>query len=76
VLSEQRVWLRHAETGHLFECPTAAVDDWAALGWAPTDERPVEVNPVVAERLAWQAAQARAAQEQTQLPAAPAESEE
>lgn len=61
-MADERVWLRHKETGHLFDCPAAAVDDWVELGWEPTDERPAEVNPVVAERLAWEAEQRAAAE--------------
>lgn len=60
-MSDERVWLRHKETGHLWECPTGAVDGWTTpeLGWEVTDERPVEDNPVVAHLLAaQQAAQA------------------
>ncbi len=73
---DERVWLRHNETGHLWECPAGAVEDWADMGWEPTDERPAEVNPVVAERVAWEAEQ-RAAQEpapkkSTKAPAGPA----
>lgn len=64
-MSDERVWLKHAETGHFFHCPEGAVEDWQDLGWQPTDERPVEVNPTVAERLAWEAEQ-RAAFEAAQ----------
>lgn len=54
---DERVWLRHKETGHLWECPSAAVEAWTTpdMGWEVTDERPVESNPVVAELLAFQA---------------------
>lgn len=57
-MADERTWLRHKETGHFFHCPTDAVADWADLGWEPTDERPADPNPVVAERLAWEAEQA------------------
>lgn len=63
-MSDERVWLRHKETGHLWECPAGAVDGWTTpeLGWEVTDERPVEYNPVVAHLLAAQAErEARAA---------------
>ena len=43
------VWLKHKVTGGIFPCPPDAVDGWTELGWEPTDERPVEVNPVTAE---------------------------
>lgn len=61
-MSDERVWLRHKDHGGFFDCPAGAVDDWADVGWEPTDERPVEVNPAVAERLAWEAEQRAAAQ--------------
>jgi hypothetical protein len=61
-MSDERTWLKHPETGHFFHCPTPAVEDWLELGWQVTDERPEEINPVVAERLAWEAQQ-RAARE-------------
>ena len=69
-MSDERVWLRHKETGHLWECPVGAVDAWTApeLGWEVTDERPTEHNPVVAELLAWQA-QRQAAQQPTKASA-------
>lgn len=59
---DERVWLKHKDTGHLWDCPAGAVDDMADLGWEPTDERPAEVNPVVAERVAWEAEQRAAAE--------------
>jgi hypothetical protein len=58
-----RVWLRHVglegEDGHggAFECPEEAVADWQAMGWEPGDP-PEEHNPVVAENLAAQLAEA------------------
>lgn len=58
------MWLKHKVTGHFFPCPTGAVEDFGELGWAPTDERPPEDNPVIAERLTWEAEQ-RAAATQT-----------
>ena len=61
-MSDERVWLRHKETGHFWECPAGVVGDWAEMGWEPTDERPEEFNPVVATRLAWEADQRAAAE--------------
>lgn len=58
-----RVWLRHVglagEEGHggAFECPEEAVPDWQAMGWEP-GEAPEEHNPVIAENLAAQLAEA------------------
>lgn len=69
-MSDERVWLRHNETGHFFACPASAVEDWAGLGWQPTGERPAEYNPVLAERDAWLAARARE-QQSTTAPAGP-----
>jgi hypothetical protein len=50
-VSDERVWLRHPETGGAFHCPSAAVDDWAGMGWVPGDP-PQEVNPALVDRLA------------------------
>jgi hypothetical protein len=47
--ADERVWLKHKETGGLFPCPADAVDGWKELGWEPTDERPVFINPVTVE---------------------------
>ena len=65
-VADERTWLRHKDTGHFFHCPAEAVPEFAELGWEPTDERPAEPNPMVAERIAWEAEQAaqRAAAEQ------------
>jgi hypothetical protein len=63
-MSDERVWLRHVglagEDGHgeAFLCPAGAVDDWRAMGWEVTDEPPEDPNPVVAENLAAQQAEA------------------
>ena len=67
-MSDERVWLRHKDTGHFFHCPAAAVGDWTTpdMGWEPTDERPEEVNPVTAEHLAWRAEQAAQQQPEKQ----------
>lgn len=64
-MSDERVWLRHGETGGYFHCPAEAVDAWRELGWEPSDA-PEEPNPVTAELLAWQAEQ-----QATQEPAQP-----
>jgi hypothetical protein len=47
---DERVWLKHKETGGFFEAPKAIVEDYAKAGWEPTDDRPVEPNPTLAER--------------------------
>jgi hypothetical protein len=62
-MSDERVWLRHTGHGGLFHCPAGAVNDWAEMGWEPTDDRPEEDNPVVAEMLAVQRAVQAAAAE-------------
>lgn len=51
-MSDERVWLRHKETGGYFNCPAGVVDEWKALGFEPS-EPPEEHNPVIAGRLAW-----------------------
>jgi hypothetical protein len=63
-MSDERVWLRHPETGGAFHCPVGAVDGWRELGWVD-GEPPVEVNPAVADLVAAREAEAaaRAAQE-------------
>jgi hypothetical protein len=56
-------WLKHVGTegtpGHegTWACPSSAVETWAAMGWEPCDP-PEEPNPVVAENLAAQRAEA------------------
>lgn len=57
---DKRVWLTHPETGGNFHCPAEAVEAWQAMGWVP-GEAPVEVNPAVAERIAYQREQQAAA---------------
>lgn len=54
---DQRQWLYHPVTKGYFHCPAKAVDDWKAKGWQES-EPPEEVNPAVAERLAWEREQA------------------
>lgn len=60
---DARVWLRHVglagEEGHggAFACPAGAVDEWRAMGWEPGDP-PEDPNPVVAENIAAQQAEA------------------
>lgn len=74
--SDERVWLRHVglagEDGHggVFACPAGAVDEWRAMGWEPADGPPEEPNPVVAENVAAQLAEAQRLAAQAQ--AAPA----
>lgn len=53
---DERVWLRQGEDSY-FHCPAMAVDDWLEMGWQRTDP-PREHNPVVAERVAAEAARA------------------
>jgi hypothetical protein len=50
-VADERIWLRHPETGGYFHCPAEAVEHWTELGYEPSDAPP-EVNPVVAERVA------------------------
>lgn len=52
-MADDFIWLHHAETGGHFRCPAAAVDDMAQLGWQLADGPPEEINPAVAEQLAW-----------------------
>lgn len=52
---DERVWLRHPDTGGAFHCPVAALNAWMALGWE-RGEAPVEVNPAIAERVAFEQA--------------------
>lgn len=54
-------WLKHSETGGTFRCPDEAVEDWAKNGWEPC-EAPEEVNPAIAERIAFERAQQAAAE--------------
>lgn len=48
-MADDRVWLRHPETGGYFHAPEAAVDDWLELGWEPSGPRP-EINHATAEQ--------------------------
>ncbi len=46
------VWLKHPnlpDEQKPWLCPAEAVDGWREIGWEPTDERPVDVNPVMVE---------------------------
>jgi hypothetical protein len=63
-MSDDFTWLKHRETGGHFRCPNGAVDDMAELGWEPSDA-PVEINPAVAEQLAFRQELARQQAEQT-----------
>lgn len=77
-MSDERVWLRHKDIERPFHCPVAAVNDWREMGWEP-GEPPEEVNPVVAERIAWEAEQRAAAEADAKTktkPAKPAKTEE
>lgn len=66
---DERIWLRHDETGAYFHCPAEAVEDWQALGWEPGEEPEPEVSPVVAENLAWRVEQSSAEAEPKPKPA-------
>lgn len=69
-MSDGFTWLRQPETGGVFRCPDAAVEDWCKdRGWEPC-EPPEEVNPAVAERIT--AEREQAAPSPTQEPAAEA----
>jgi hypothetical protein len=48
---DERIWLKHKETGGFFHCPVGAVEAFATGGWEPTDERPPEPNAAIAERI-------------------------
>lgn len=59
---DSHVWLKHPKSGGYFHCPVGAVEHMAELGWEPSEPPPEEVNPAVAEQLAWRrelAAQAK-----------------
>ncbi len=55
---DERQWLRHAKTGGYFHCPVEAVPGWIDMGWETSDPPADEINPAVAENLAWRAEQA------------------
>jgi hypothetical protein len=55
------VWVKHDETDGTWQCPEGALAEFQKLGWRPCDP-PEEVNPVTAERSAWLAEQAAAAE--------------
>jgi len=50
-MAADEVWLTHPKVDNCtpWPCPAEAVDGWKELGWVPTDERPIFVNPVTAE---------------------------
>lgn len=53
-MTDERVWLYHPEAKGYFHCPVEAVDAWCNdLGWQVADNPPEEINPAVAENLAW-----------------------
>ena len=47
---DDRVWLKHKETGGFFESPALVVAEYEKNGWQRTDDRPAEPNPALAER--------------------------
>ncbi len=49
---DERIWLRHKESGGYFNCPAGTADTFKALGWEPAGGPPPEPDPVVAERIA------------------------
>jgi hypothetical protein len=73
-MADERVWLHNSETGGYFHCPAEAVEDWAELGWQPSDP-PDEPNPVVAERIAWEAERAPEQGQPPEEPEEPAQQE-
>jgi len=48
--TEDWTYLKHEGTNAIWKAPTGVVEDMAEKGWYPTDERPVEFNPTLAER--------------------------
>lgn len=70
---DDRIWLRHPEHGGYFHCPVDAVQDWKGLGWQESDPPPPPVSPVVAERITWEAEQARLVEQANQAAAAEAD---
>lgn len=36
------VWMRHPETGGLWQCPVDAIEHWLARGWVPAEGPPEE----------------------------------
>jgi hypothetical protein len=43
------VRLRHPATGHEFDAPERAVDQYARAGWVPTDQPPEQADDVPAD---------------------------
>jgi hypothetical protein len=71
-VTETHTWVKHRDTGAFWQCPNGVLEIYVELGWEPTDERPVEPDPAVDERRAWEAEQARiAAEEAAAKPAKP-----
>ena len=66
------VWVKHRDHGGYWQCPDEAVDAYKDLGWELSDP-PEEVNPVIAERLAWEAQQAAQAEPTRKTKNAPQE---
>lgn len=61
---DTHVWVYHPATKNHWQCPVAALDETLARGWQLT-EAPPEPNPAVAERVAFLAEQAAAAEAET-----------
>lgn len=59
-------WVRNKETGGTWHAPTDWLEQFPdeAADWEPCDP-PVEINPAVAEHLAWRREQEAAAAENT-----------
>lgn len=53
-MSDERVWLYHPEAKGHFHCPAEAVEAWCSdLGWQVAEAPPEQIDPAVAEHLAW-----------------------
>jgi hypothetical protein len=63
-VTQTHTWVRNRDTGAFWQCPNGVLEVYAQLGWEPTDERPVEPDPAVDEKRAWEAEQARLAAEE------------
>lgn len=57
---DERIWLKHKETGGYFHCPVGAIEAFEAKGWGLTDERPAELNAAISERITIDPAQLKA----------------
>lgn len=63
-VADTHTWVKHIDTGHFWQCPNGVLEVYRQLGWEPTDERPAEPDAAVDERRAWEAEQARLAEEE------------